>query len=658
MCGIAGYMNGDPKKDLLKRMISQLEHRGPDGFGYYIDKNVGLAHARLSIIDLEGGAQPISNEDGTIWVTFNGEIYNYLELRSILEERGHVFKTKTDTEVIVHAYEEYGDSCVPLFNGQFAFALWDSEKERGLLARDRVGIQPLFYTSRFPTPGYDGRRTFYFASEIKALMAHPDLRKGLDRNQVANTFKYWAPALGDSVFEGVNELPPGCFIVVSGNHCSDVKTYWDHNFAQKYGVHGLDYHLGNSIDFRLRADVPVAAYLSGGLDSSIIARLASQRIGDKLNTFSIEFDDKQYDESDYQQRLAEWLGVNHTSFKCRRKDISDVFPRVVFHAEKPLFRTAPAPMYLLSKMVKNAGYKVVLTGEGADEVFAGYDIFREYVVRCAMLNQKFDTAYVNHMLTQLYPWMNRRMLTSSTDYMKVFFDSASKDPRELAFSHEPRFRSSSKAKAFFADEMYMSDERSYFTGMRVHGIDDGFARAQYIEWKTLFNGYLMSSQGDRMLMANGVEGRFPFLDPNVVDYGNSLPWTEKLHVDEQGNMDEKHVLKNCAEDNTWVPSYIWQRKKQPYMAPDAECFLSDDIVVPPYVDHLLSPDADYGYFNMRKVGFLRKKVESGRAKGFSDNMAFVGILSTQLLHWQMVESFQPIQTADDSRFNVAVEKLD
>lgn len=659
MCGIAGYFNKDPQKELLLRMISQIEHRGPDGFGYYLDRDAGLAHARLSIIDLKGGAQPISNEDETIWVTFNGEIYNYLELRTILEKRGHVFKTKTDTEVIVHAYEEYGVDCIPMFNGQFAFALWDSNTQNALLARDRVGIQPLFYTDQWLGSAAIRERTLYFASEIKALMANPELRQGLNPTEIANTFTYWSPSSGRSVFKGVKEVPPGCYLTFVQGKYVEIRRYWQHDFTKRDSVFGLVHHMENAVDFRLRADVPVAAYLSGGLDSSIIATLAKKKLGGELlSTFSIEFEDAAFDESEYQRKMVSMLGTGHTVHRCTKEEIADVFPKVVMHAEKPLFRTAPAPMYLLSKRVRDSGFKVVLTGEGADEVFGGYDIFRELVVRQMMLSGKYEAAYINRLLQQLYPWMSHRALTSSTDYMKVFFGGSRHDQQWPWFSHEPRIKSSSKSHAFFADHMHPTNESSYFRTIGGWPDCDDFEQAQFLEWMTLFNGYLMSSQGDRMLMANGVEGRFPFLDPHVVDFGNSLPWTSKVYIDEAGMMDEKHILKQYAQIHKWVPSIISERKKQPYMAPDAECFMGPDLmVILPYVEHLMSPDADYGYFNMKKVRLLCKKVRAGKAKGFADNQAFIGILSTQLLHWQMVESFVPIKTADESRFKVAVEKL-
>ena len=652
MCGIAGYFFNRPEKELLLSMVSQLQHRGPDGFGYYIDNKAGLAHSRLSIIDIEGGAQPMTNEVGTIWVTFNGEIYNYRELRNILEHQGHNFKTNSDTEVIVHAYEEFGIDCARAFNGQFAFALWDTHTETGYLVRDRVGIQPLFY-------GFDERSHrggVYFGSEVKAILANPNMRNGLSNEEIANVFTYWSPSKGCSVFEGINEVPPGEILAFhTSGRAYQYDEYWDHNYTKRDDHYGLAYHMDNAVDFRLRADVPVAAYLSGGLDSSIIAGLAAQKT-ENLKTFSISFEDDQYDESEFQHHQAAKIGVDHTTFKCKTSDIARVFPSVIYHAEKPTIRSAPAPMYLLSKLVKDQGIKVVLTGEGADEVFAGYDIFREDFVRREMIRTD-DATYINHLLTSLYPWMSEKMLTSSTDYLKLIFGSDDRDTDTGWFSHKPRVNAAGKAAMFFSEGMSPSSPVEYYTS--AHNplrIATNLERSQYLEFKTMFNGYLISTQGDRMLMANGVEGRFPFLDPNVVDFGNSLFPDKKLHVTDRGEMTEKYVLKEYAKMSNLVQKEIINRKKQPYMSPDGVAFLREGAWWYDYVDHAFAQD--YGYFNMKRANILKKKVAKGFANGFPENMAFMGILSTQLLHMMLVDGYMPKPTVSEERFQVRVNKIE
>lgn len=639
MCGVAGFFNASETTETLKSMISQLRHRGPDGFGCFHRNNTGLAHARLSIIDLAGGFQPIHNEDETVWVVFNGEIFNYIELRDILEERGHRFYTTSDTEVIVHAYEEFGTSAFRLFNGQFAFALWDEKKETGYLVRDRVGIQPLFYALK------DG---LYFGSEIKSLLTVSGLNKGLNKEQLANVLTFWTTAPGQTVFNGIFELHSGHYIEFSSKDKFHIVEYWNHHYrTMNIGKPEEVFNdIKDSTEIRLRSDVPVGAYLSGGLDSTITVSMVKKYFNNDLRTFSIEFEDKQFDESEYQQAVVKELGVNHTSFKCTNEDVADAFEKVIYHTEKPILRTAPVPMYLLSKRVREEGYKVVLTGEGADEVFAGYDIFRENYVR-RYIRTHGDTEQSRNLLLQLYPWMGDRISKSSA-FLKQFFDSDV--PLHFdCFSHEPRWRTTSKTNKFFAEGMpspLMMEEFAMMFNVPVEATP--LQRAQYLEFHTLFNGYLISSQGDRMLMANGVEGRFPFLDPMVINNANERHDSDKLK-----GMNEKHILKQMARG--LIPDIVLNRKKQPYMAPDGQCFVGDRC--PEYVNDVLSPESlkNFGYFDPKKVQILRKKFDKGIAKGFSDNMTFIGILSTQLLHNTFVDNFVPQQTASDDQFIVNIK---
>ncbi len=645
MCGIAGYF-GNNDVELLKSMISQLRHRGPDGFGFYNKNGVGLAHARLSIIDLKGGFQPIHNEDKTVWVVFNGEIFNYIELRQELVQKGHTFYTTSDTEVIVHLYEEYGADMVKRLNGQFAIALWNETTRHAYLFRDRVGIQPLYY-------GIDRRGDVYFGSEIKALLANPELRKGLNSSQIANVFTFWTTLPGDTVFEGIYELRPGHYFKFADNDYQDVE-YWDHEYHQGYmdesAYSGLMYEtLKRAVEIRLRSDVPVGAYLSGGIDSSVITSMISKHFDNDLRTFSIEFNDKIFDESEHQKEVIDHIGVKHTSFKCSKDDVANAFEQVVYHTEKPILRTAPVPMYLLSKMVREEGYKVVLTGEGADEVFAGYDIFRENLVRRLILNDP-DEERSKSLLLSLYPWMKDR-ISKSGSYLKKFFGGGLDDPSVDYFSHEPRWRTTSKSHLFFSGNMRKPDfeDMSCFFTDKLAELKHPLQKAQYLEFHTLFEGYLISSQGDRMLMGNGVEGRFPFLDPKVVDFGNRLDPRLKLNLTPQYDLNEKHLLKRMSRG--LIPDSIIERKKQPYMAPDAESFFREGYCNP-RVNDVISPESllKSGYFNPIKVNMLRKKFEKGMGKGFPDNMAMIGIISTQLLHRMFVDELNIQPTASNDEF--------
>ncbi len=381
MCGLAGIHldspEASPDADMLQRMVAAIRHRGPDGTGFHLEPGVGLGHARLSIIDLEGGAQPVHNEDQSIWISYNGEVFNYIELRRMLEQRGHRFYTHTDTEVIVHLYEELGDDFVQELNGQFAFALWDRPRRRLLLVRDRTGILPLYYART--------RQGVLFASEVKALLASGEVRAALDPNGLDETFTFWAPLAPRTMFKGVSQVCPGEMIVLQGQRL-ERRTYWRWEFPQA-GAHRtapqaqleaeLREILADATGIRLRADVPVGAYLSGGLDSSSLVALLNKTVPETLRTFSIGFDDVGLDETDSQQRMVSHLRTVNSRIQCSLGDIAASFPDTIRHAESPVLRTAPTPMRLLSGLVRRSGIKVVLTGEGADEVLGGYDIFKE-----------------------------------------------------------------------------------------------------------------------------------------------------------------------------------------------------------------------------------------------------------------------------------------
>ena len=339
MCGIAGFANWDgprPDERVLRRMIGRVRHRGPDGNGVHVDDVAGLAHARLSIVDVAGGAQPMTNEDGALWVTFNGEIFNHVELRRDLAARGHRFASRCDTEVILHAFEEWGDDCVHRFNGQWAFAIWDGRLQRLFLSRDRLGVRPLFYAQ----PG----RTFLFASEAKSLFAHPALSAEIDPVGLSQTFTTWATAPPRTIFKDVSELPPGCSMTVDRGQAA-VRRYWQPDYSidspakteAEYADETLDL-LVDATRLRLRADVPVGAYLSGGLDSSLTTALIRRFTDAPLKTFSVAFEDAEYDESRYQRDVVARLGTDHHEFRCTNADIGRVFPEVVWHAERPVLR--------------------------------------------------------------------------------------------------------------------------------------------------------------------------------------------------------------------------------------------------------------------------------------------------------------------------------
>lgn len=645
MCGIAGSLAlhaGVPPPDRgdLEAMLSALRHRGPDEFGLYRDRRVGLAHARLSIIDLATGQQPLSNEDGTIWVVFNGEIFNYVELREELAARGHRFATRSDTEVIVHAWEEHGEDAFARFNGQFAIALWDSTRELLVLARDPLGVRPIHLCE------HGGR--LWFASEVKAIFAgDPAIPRALDPVGLRETFSFWTPVPPQTVFRGVTELEPGHVRAISRDGVVRDRAFWtprypvapargapDDPAAAEERVRAA---LEDAVRLRmLRADVPVGSYLSGGLDSSLVAALGRAVKGDQFCTFSIRFEDAEYDETVYQREVARRIESDHREVLVGRHDIAAAFPDVVEHAERPLLRTAAAPLFLLSKLVRDSGIKVVLTGEGADEMFGGYDLFREGKVRRFWGRQPGSTLRPR-LLDRLYPYLARSPVAQQA-VAREFFGRDRERFAEPGFAHQTRWRSTAALQRLFAPEVRREGEGVDVVARLLAALPPEFSRwsflaqDQYLEVRTLLSGYLLSSQGDRMLMAHSVEGRFPFLDREVVEVANALPAALKLR-----GLDEKHVLKRVAAG--LVPDAVVRRPKQPYRAPDALCFAGQD--APEWVGAVMEERAlvDAGIFEPRAVaGLWRKCRASGGREQFSnaDNMAIVGVLSTALLHERLV----------------------
>lgn len=632
MCGIAGIVKTDggvPDRERLGMMIGAIAHRGPDAQGFHLSGPTGLAHARLSIIDLEGGSQPMSIADETLWITFNGEIFNYIELRDELIQKGHKFATRSDTEVILHLYQEEGEDCVQRLNGQWAFAIWDSAKQRLFMSRDRLGVRPLFYTQTSDS--------FVFASEIKAIFANCEIPRELDFQAVDQVFTFWVILPPRTAFKNVCQLPPGHSMVLQNGRLR-VYEYWNVGYGaedvpdrEKQLTEDLLNLLLDATSIRLRSDVPVGAYLSGGLDSTVITALTHRLVGDRLRTFSVSFEDKEFDESAYQREASAFLHTQHSNAPCSYNDIAAVFPDVIWHSEQPVLRTAPAPMLLLSRLVKNSGFKVVLTGEGADEILGGYDIFKETKIR-----QFWGKDLASHcrplLLKRLYPYMDG-IQRQSPAYLKSFFHVTAEDLASPFFSHLPRWELTAKLKTFLSDDVRAETREADPLSCLERDLPPtysswtAFNRAEYLEAKYLLPGYILSSQGDRMAMANAVEGRYPFLDYRVVEFAARLPSRLKMKV-----LNQKYILKQACDG--LIPPSIKKRYKQPYRAPDGKSLLSSA----GYLEDTLSATRieQDGIFDWRSTSALIAKFKSGRATSVKDNMALVGILSTQLLLQQFV----------------------
>ena len=637
MCGIVGSVDWGgrrpPDGERLGEMLAAIRHRGPDEVGIYLDRKAGLGSVRLSIVDLNTGRQPITNEDGSLQIVYNGEVFNYPELRLDLERRGHRFATQSDTEVIVHLYEELGPACLDHLNGQFAIAIWDVDRETLFLARDRVGICPLFY-AELP-------QGLVFASEIKAIFAGRGIEARLDPCALAQALTFWAPIAPRTAFEGVRELPPAHYLM-TGPRGVSVNRYWQLAFppageetciSEADAVDRLRELLSDAARLRLRADVTVGSYLSGGLDSTYIAALVREHVPDALQTFSISFEDTTFDETPYQEVASAFLGTQHHTIECRTADVGAAFPDVVRHAEAPILRTAPAPMFVLSKLVHDHGIKVVLTGEGADEFFGGYNIYKEDKVRRFWARVPESTLRPL-LLRRLYPYIAD--LTREGDaYLAAFFGVGLTATDLAGYSHRTRWRNTARLQRFLSADVQSVLEGHDCVAEFLATFDGGLAatstlaQAQALEITSFMSPYLLASQGDRMLSAHSVEGRFPFLDHRVIEFANALPPHYKLR-----GLEEKHIVRKSAEG--LLPPEIVRRRKQPYRAPIHRAFFGQPL---PYVDELFSPEMvrAAGIWNPQAVEKLQRKATTADRLSESEEMAVVAILSTQLLHHYFVD---------------------
>src|SRR3954452_4407168 len=636
MCGLAGVHRGAQNQvdsSLLLAMAGEMRHRGPDGTGLYLDGPFGMTNTRLAIIDLAGGDQPLSEERGRYWVMQNGEIYNYVELMDELGQLGHRFATSCDTEVIAHAYEEWGPRFLDRLNGDFAIAVWDRERHEVLLARDRFGVRPLFLAEL----GGD----VCFASEAKALLRHPAARREFDPVGIVDTFTTWSTLPDRSAFVGIRELPPAHYAIVGREGIVEERRWWDLQFdpvdaPEDDLVDELEAILESSTQIRLRADVPVAAYLSGGLDSSVTAALAARTVGPGLHAFGVGFSDQRFDESAAQDAIAAELGVQFHRTTVGAADIAAVFPRVGELAEKPLLRTAPAPLLELAGAVQDARLKVVLTGEGADELLGGYDIFREDKVRRFWARDP-ESKLRPLLFGRLNRWLSTDPARAGA-FLGQFYGRSLTDTGDPLYSHRIRFANTARCLRMLRPDFAGRaagdtdpPERLIRSLPAAFGGFSALSRAQYLEVATFFEGYLLHAQGDRMLMGHSIEGRFPFVDVRLAELAARLPDRLRLR-----GLREKYALRRVAA--RLLPQQIHERPKIPYRAPIGGVFFGPD--QPEYVGELLRPEAleAAGVLDAAAVGRLVAKFEGGAARGVSetDEMALVGALSIMLLHEQLV----------------------
>ncbi len=496
-----------------------------------------------------------------------------LNLEQELIKLGHKFYTTSDTEVILHLYEEKGINCLNELNGQFAFAIWNSNNKTLFLARDRVGIRPLFYTIQ--------NERLYFASEIKAIFANKEVHRSLDQESLDQIFTFWTTLPGKSVFNDINELPPAHYMLISQQGIT-IDKYWNMHFFENKEivnrktddlVSEISETLMDAVKIRLRADVPVGSYLSGGLDSSGITETVKKNFNNELRSFGIRFENKDYDEGSFQNEMVDYLDVNHSEIIASNNDIGSNLEDVLWHTEKPLLRTGPIPLYLLSNLVNQSGYKVVLTGEGADEIFGGYNIFKEAKIRNFWAKDP-DSKLRPLLLARLYPYIFKDNRLNQT--LIAFFKSGIDNPDDPFFSHNIRWKNTSKIKTFFSEQI--KDSNKNYNGfaelLKLLPADyskwDIVTKAQFLETMIFLSNYLLSSQGDRVAMAHSVEMRLPYLDYRVIELMGKVNSELKIN-----GLNEKYLLKQIFKNR--LPQRIVNRWKNPYRAPINKAILNNNL---------------------------------------------------------------------------------
>ncbi len=606
MCGITGYVDLRAEnridRNLLGRMTDTLVHRGPDSSGYFIDRDIGLGFRRLSIIDPEGGDQPLFNEDHSVVTVCNGEIYNYLELRDDLRRKGHSFCTDSDVEVLGHLYEEHGEGFLNKLNGQFAFAVYDRVKKSLLLARDHFGINPLYYTL---SDGF-----FIFASEIKAILEHPSVRREVNLTGLDQILTFPGLVSPQTMFGGIESLRGGHLLSVEQGHVRDAE-YWDLNYPQlgesppdgpeEFYVEQLGELFSRSVKYRLQADVPVGFYLSGGLDSSMIAGMIGKVSKGARHSFSITFKEREISEEKYQRMVAEHVGSEHHEIVFGWSEITERLPAMIYHCECPVKETYNTCSMALSQAAREAGITVVLTGEGADELFAGYVGYRfdSFGLR-GRQQYGLEAALEEEMRERLWGDKN------------LFYETDHHSLREIK-------------GALYSPDVYESFDRfDCLNGPVVnrerlrnrHTIH----QRSYLDFKLRLSDHLIADHGDRMALANSVEARYPFLDVDLIEFSRAIPPGLKLN-----DLTEKYILRRVAED--LVPPPVLNREKYGFHAPGSPYLLRQKNE---WINDLLSPAriARQGYFNPEVVEVLKRRYTQ---EGFRLNLPFESDLLTIVL---------------------------
>ncbi|MBW1812691.1 MAG: asparagine synthase (glutamine-hydrolyzing) [Deltaproteobacteria bacterium] len=611
MCGICGIFESDNRPvdpfD-IKQMCSLLVHRGPDYEGTFVSDNVALGSRRLKIIDLKGGNQPLTNEDGSLQLVFNGEIYNYVELRKELLSGGHHFTSKSDSETILHGYEQWGIGVLDKLIGVFAFAIWDSKRRELFLARDRLGVKPLYYNQT------DDR--FLFASEIKAILPLNESSRKIDFKSLYDSFTFEFVPTPRTMFKGIFKIPPGHFIKFHDSKAS-IHEYWDISFPRKgttfpkYSTQEWSERfqsvLSRAVKDRLRADVPIGAFLSGGLDSSAVVALASKERSDPLNVFSLEVSSKNHPEINeikYSSDVArKYLAIQHV-LKWKQ-DNYELLEKILWHTEYPVWGNYSIPLFLLSKIARLKGFKVLLTGDGSDENLAGYPEFLKMKLLRASLG-KSDWKKIARKLSQIYPHMKGREIKFFKRYRKNHEKYFKGTPFEYYIRQgfrggmEPLF--SSNLMDVIGDYNPYDQLRRYSDRLKdIHYLN----QAIYMENKLILPNHWMVKV-DKMCMANGVEARVPFLDHRVVEFLAKVPPGLKIR-----EMTEKYLLRKAMEK--YLPQSVLIRKKHGLHTP--VMFDPSILTNTETAREMLAPSAarNYGIFNPKKIESIKRSKKIGNS---------------------------------------------
>jgi asparagine synthase (glutamine-hydrolysing) len=561
MCGICGKLvlgrQAQVSRGLLKAMADAIQHRGPDDEGFYISDQVGLGFRRLSIIDLSGGHQPLSNEDGTVWIVFNGEIYNYQELRNQLLAKGHVFKTRSDTEVIVHLYEEYGKDCVQKLRGMFGFAIWDSNSRTLFLARDRVGIKPLYY--------YVGKDFLSFGSEIKAILADPMIPRELDPSMIDRFLTYDYMPGGETLLRNLFKLEPGHVLVVSDGIVQK-RRYWDLDFASEEDQPTDDLEprlvelLDQTVQLHMISDVPVGFLLSGGIDSTAMLSFAAAKTDKEISSYTVGFSSEGIvDERPFARLAAQTYGSKHYEISISPEDFLDFLPKYVWHMEEPVCEPPAIALYYVSKLASDH-VKVLISGEGGDEAFAGYENYRNLFwfeqIKRAVGPLRAPIGWGMDLVGQM---LDSRVLTKYAPLWRTSFEDYYFSRTSFPF----RFFNQDISSLYSSEMAHQVDKEASASVTRKHLATrskyDLLQKMLYVDTKTWLPDDLLI-KADKMTMANSVELRVPLLDHEVLEFAARLPRNQKVR-----GWTMKYLLKKALRKR--VPDTILYRRKAGFPVP-------------------------------------------------------------------------------------------